>query len=50
MEPIEIDCRKCKTLSMINGVEQCAAYGPIPNIAVKKCADAGFTEYRPEGR
>lgn len=40
---LEIDCRICKNL----GNDECKLYGRDPDVAVKKCAENGFKDYRP---
>ena len=39
---IEVDCRRCKNL----GNNECLKYGKDADIAVKRCADNGFKEYK----
>lgn len=42
-ETIEVDCRKCKNCTGVS----CKAYNTdIPDIAVKKCADDNFKNYK----
>lgn len=43
---IEVDCRKCKNL----GNDECIKYGKDADVAVKKCADNGFKEYKKKVR
>lgn len=40
---LEIDCRICKNV----GKDECKLYGRDPDVAVKKCAENGFKDYRP---
>ena len=39
---IEVDCRKCLNCTG----NSCKCYGKDANVAVKKCADDGFKNYK----
>lgn len=43
---IVIDCLKCKNLKKGKDGEECKIYGKDPDIAVKKCADDIFKNYK----